>query len=386
MVRIFDLSTLELLRPEKRGMLGRRLGNRDKESVTFKGPVLSVDFSPEDSWLCVGSSDKNVTLWRVSDGECYQTFDGHSDWVTSVRFSPDGMMILSASYDGTAKVWRVSDSHLAHTLEGHASFVSAAEWGQKGQLIATASGDHSVRLWEAEDGKEVHHLQGHSSWVLDVAFAPREHLLASCGADNVVILWDTRSGTLLSMLRDHTDWVESLSFDPTGNMLATGSHDRNIIVWDVADSSQPHKRLTLHGRRVVPLLSWLYYMLLDLSNWLLNRESAFDDVDILQAAMDDNANNDDPHMAELVANDDEHLAERAMALVRDDVHGIDVQDQVRRRAAHARAPRRAAAWVAAALPRANPAPRSEPAASVCACAPPMRPGHPRHHVPQVRGR
>jgi hypothetical protein len=328
---VIDLATLRLLSPETRGMLGKSTSSKaDKEVVTFKGPALSVDFSPEDSWLCVGASDNKVTLWRVSDGECYQTFDGHADSITSVRFSPDGMMILSASYDGTAKIWRVSDGHLAMSLEEHTSFISGAEWGEKGQLVATGSGDHLVLIWDPEEGRVLHRLEGHESWVLAVAFAPRDHILASCGADNLVFLWDALTGSKLSMIDEHTDWVESVCFDPTGIMLASAGHDRDIRVWDVTEPTAPRIRLTLKGRRPWPVMSWLYYKATDLGDWLRGKEPYDDEIEFgVLDAVTNNTAQEDPKLNEIGSRYEGHLAERAMALVRDDVLGLNVRDQVR---------------------------------------------------------
>lgn len=331
-VRVIDLSTLRLLQPDARGLLGKSTPSMaDKEVVTFKGPVLSLDFSPEDSWLCVGASDNKVTLWRVSDGECYQTFEGHTDGVTSVRFSPDGMMILSASYDGTAKIWRVSDGHLNMSLEEHSSFVSGAEYGEKGQLVATGGGDRLVLIWDAEEGKVVHRLEGHESWVLAVAFAPRDHILASCGADNLVLLWDALAGSRLAELRAHSDWVETLAFDPTGSMLATAGHDRDILVWDVTEPTAPTIRQTLKGRRLWPALSSLYFKAIDISDWLSGKHASPDDDEqfgVLDALTDHNAEHEDPKLEEIASRVEGHFSERAMALVRDDVLGLSVREQV----------------------------------------------------------
>lgn len=336
-MRIFDLTSLRLLFPESRGILGSAVttSHQDREVTTFKGPVVCLDFSSEDSWLCVGAADNTVTLWRVADGECYQTLEGHSDGITSVRCSPDGMMMLSASYDGTAKIWRVSDGRLVASLEEHSSFVSGAEWGEKGQLIATCSGDGLVLFWDPDEARVIHRLDGHESCVLAIAFALRDHMLVSCGADKLVILWDALTGSLLSTIDTHTDWVESVCFDPTGMMLASAGLDRNIRVWDVTEPSAPKLKHTLSGRRLRPVLSWLFYKAVDLREWLSGSNAGWGDDEAVADeqlgfldGLDGLHASEDPKMAEIVPRATGSLAERAMALVRDDVLGLAIRDQV----------------------------------------------------------
>ena len=65
----------------------------------------SVAFSPDGQYLASSSGDKAVKLWRVENGECTRTMEGHSETVQSVAFSPDGQYLASGSDDKTVKLW-----------------------------------------------------------------------------------------------------------------------------------------------------------------------------------------------------------------------------------------------------------------------------------------
>lgn len=326
---MIDLHTLKTLTPEKRGYLGKGAETGGKDAVTFKGPVLAVDFSPEDKWLCVGASDNKVTLWRVSDGECYHTFEGHEDWVTSVRFSPDGMNILTASYDGTARIWRVADGHLSQTFSAHGGFVSCAEWDKTGQRIATGSGDHQVRLWTSDSDQPLAVLQGHESWALSVSFSPRGNLLASGGADRMVLLWNAHSMEVIARLADcHADWIEAVSFDSSGSLLATAGHDKNIHVWDVADPASPRQHATLKGRHHVPIVTDLRHQMSWLHQRLWGRPGLDPSaLDLLQH-VDLNSSEEDPPFATVFGPEATRAEDRAMTMIRDDIVGLDIGEQL----------------------------------------------------------
>ena len=81
--------------------------------------MWSVSFSPDGTKVASGSGDNTVKLWDVTSGECLQTLEGHSRYVTSVSFSPDGTKVASGSWDKTVKLWDVTSGECLQTLEGH---------------------------------------------------------------------------------------------------------------------------------------------------------------------------------------------------------------------------------------------------------------------------
>jgi WD40 repeat protein len=72
-----------------------------------RGPISSVQFSPDGNTLVSGGEDGTVRLWNAMNGKELQRFEGHRDAVTSVAFAPDGQAVISGSRDSTALIWDI---------------------------------------------------------------------------------------------------------------------------------------------------------------------------------------------------------------------------------------------------------------------------------------
>ena len=83
-----------------------------------------------------GSSDKTLKVWRLADGSCEKTLEGHMSIVS--RGWPGGERIVSGSDDSVLKVWRLEDGSCEKTLEGHGSAVSC---------VAVLPGGGAGRFW-----------------------------------------------------------------------------------------------------------------------------------------------------------------------------------------------------------------------------------------------
>ena len=119
-----------------------------EKKITGSSNKYSVSFSPDGTKVASGSYDKMVKLWDVTSGECLQTLEGHSDYVTSVTFSPDGMKVASGSWDNAVKMWDATSGECLQTLEGHSWYVNSVSFSPDGTKVASGSSDKTINIWE----------------------------------------------------------------------------------------------------------------------------------------------------------------------------------------------------------------------------------------------
>ena len=74
-----------------------------------------------------GSHDDTLKVWRLADGSCEKTLQGHKRVrVFCVVVLPGGDRMVSCSCDNTLKIWRLADGSCEKTLQHHAGLVGVA--------------------------------------------------------------------------------------------------------------------------------------------------------------------------------------------------------------------------------------------------------------------
>ncbi len=219
-----------------------------------RGPVLSVEWSPDGTRIASGSVDQTVQVWAAESGRLLQTCTGHRGPVLSVAWSPDGTRIASASEDRTVRVWAAESGRLLQTYTGHKSTVWSAAWSPDGTRIASASFDQTVQVWLAESRRWLRTYTGHKSTVNSVAWSPDGARIASGSDDQTVQVWQAESGRWLRTCTGQGGIVEDVEWSPDGTRIAAGSQDRVVQVWQ-AESGRRLQTYTGH-RGPVNSVAW----------------------------------------------------------------------------------------------------------------------------------
>jgi WD40 repeat protein len=201
---------------------------------TFGG-ILSIQFNPDGQTFATSSTNCEVQVWSVANGQRLLTLQGHKNWVRQIAFDSTGELLASASDDGTLRIWDLVKGSCNCILSEHNGSVYGVAFSPDGQVIASGGSDCTIRLWNASDGSCLALLVGHSAGILATSFSPCGNLLASGSFDNTIRIWDVQTGACLQILTEHINWVTGLNFSPDGQWLASPSCDRTIRIWRVAD-------------------------------------------------------------------------------------------------------------------------------------------------------
>ncbi|CAM5172821.1 unnamed protein product [Eretmochelys imbricata] len=197
---------------------------RDLVTIHTDGsePISVVSFSPDGSYLAVGSHDNFVYMYGVSEGgrkysrvgKC----SGHSSFITHLDWAADSSCFVTNSGDYEILYWdpttcrQIPNTGAVRNLEwatascvlGFGVFgiwpegadgtdINAACRSHDGKLLASADDFGKVHLFSypcCQPRAPSHAAGGHSSHVTNVAFLPDDSLLLSTGGtDTSVLQW-----------------------------------------------------------------------------------------------------------------------------------------------------------------------------------------------------
>jgi len=224
------------------------------------GTTWDLAWNSSGTLLASASDDSLIRIWIASSGLLDKTLAGHTGPVVGVDWSPDDTSIISIGsfFDETlnVKLWNVANE--TEVASYRAGLVDGVDWQSQ-------SGSTTIALAENLNGAKVIDISdlvtdpdlltrtsstiGNQEPVTSVAWHPTNSDQLAVGQGNgEVIIWTVSTNTAVTTLSGHTDWISGLSWSPNGSQLASVSVDGTLRVWDVASSVQEHLVTNTNGR------------------------------------------------------------------------------------------------------------------------------------------
>ncbi|MBL8798576.1 MAG: WD40 repeat domain-containing protein [Planctomycetia bacterium] len=209
------------------------LAQQRREFVGHLGPVLDVQFSPDQKFVISGAIDATVRFWSI-DGKLLETFK-HKGPARAVAISPDGKLFISGADDRTARLAAGKKEIGVAMFEGGGSAVAFSPDGTRvavGSAVRTPDkvGAAIIKIFDTATMKEEQELKGGINSVIALTYSPDGARLAAGTRKGELHLWDVVAGKQLAEIPGHHAEINALRFSPDGKQLAAMFVDKFLLV------------------------------------------------------------------------------------------------------------------------------------------------------------
>lgn len=195
--------------------------------------IHSVAWSPNGKAVAAGTESMDIKLWDVARGNELLSLDVKTNPVKSIAFSPDGKTLAAGLSCGFVMLWDMTSGQQLLSIHAHKDRIDSITFPPDGkQLASTGSGE--LKLWSPISGKELANFSQVKAYCL--SFDPSGRTLA-IGSENAVKLLEAQSGKELMTLDAHADSVNDISCRADGKNIAVAQRKQSVRIWSLDASS-----------------------------------------------------------------------------------------------------------------------------------------------------
>uniref|UniRef100_A0A672R2I9 EMAP like 3 n=1 Tax=Sinocyclocheilus grahami TaxID=75366 RepID=A0A672R2I9_SINGR len=117
---------------------------------------LCADFSPNGGVVSVGLSTGRWVVLDLQTKEVVTDLTDGNEQLSVMRYSPDGSFLAVGSHDNFIYIYNVTEGGRRYTrfgkCTGHSSFITHLDWSKDGKYIMSNSGDYEILYWDVASG------------------------------------------------------------------------------------------------------------------------------------------------------------------------------------------------------------------------------------------
>ena len=220
---------------------GKKLGILSLSTKELKelGPshsqwILSLVYSPDNSLIVTGSSDKIVKVWKSSNLDPLFQLKGHTADVWSTVVNQDNSVLFTVGEKGEVFSWDLHSKTIKQSFLGHKGAVYSVLLTKNQENLVTGSADGTIRFWSTKDSSQTGILH-HPGLVRKLIIFNQDQTLLSISGKTLKI-WDLAELKLITTL-SHPSNLISLALSPDQRFLATGDDSNRIWIWELKTSN-----------------------------------------------------------------------------------------------------------------------------------------------------
>lgn len=199
----------------------------------FPNSAYSVDFSPDNKYIAVGSADHLVRIFDLNSFKLVDTLNLHDNWVLEVEFSKHGEFMVSGAFSSEIIVWKTEPFEPIRILKNENGFNGAFVLFDNNEKLLTA-GNSEIIIWSIETGKVIRKIPVQPA-LQSVQLTPDLKYLVTCAEDHTVRIWEFNTGEEIWKYTNPKPEISSCRISPNGQYLAVATPESNILIWKIED-------------------------------------------------------------------------------------------------------------------------------------------------------
>ncbi|XP_005172258.2 echinoderm microtubule-associated protein-like 3 isoform X1 [Danio rerio] len=124
--------------------------------TTLEDSGLCADFCPNGAVVSVGLSTARWVVLDLQTKEVVADLIDGNEQLSVMRYSPDGSFLAVGSHDNFIYIYSVTEGGRRYTrfgkCTGHSSFITHLDWSKDGKFIMSNSGDYEILYWDVASG------------------------------------------------------------------------------------------------------------------------------------------------------------------------------------------------------------------------------------------
>ncbi|XP_054743311.1 phospholipase A-2-activating protein-like [Anastrepha obliqua] len=227
---------------DKTVKLWKCVGDGYVEAVTLqdhKNFVACVCYLEAEQWICTGSNDATVAIYKEGSFVPILTLKGHDSTVCSIAAGAEPQTLITGSWDNTARIWTIDQvgSVTSVVLRGHESAVWSVACMTEVKKYITGSADKCIYYWNAK-GDKLRMLKGHTDCVRGI-LALNNNSLLSCANDALIKYWN-EDGECVQEMSGHTNYIYSVAANKAlgENVVMSCGEDSTLRMWNLESGQE----------------------------------------------------------------------------------------------------------------------------------------------------
>ncbi|XP_046463302.1 tRNA (guanine-N(7)-)-methyltransferase non-catalytic subunit WDR4-like [Daphnia pulex] len=199
--------------------------NTHSEDYSHLKMGTCLALSPCASFLAVCTSDKNLTVWKLSSMDVLKQWKAARK-VSSLTFNSDSSQLLVADKAGDCFTYSLNEpTGQGKLILGHLSMLLAVVVSSDNKFVITSERDEKIRVSCLPNAYNIHsYCLGHTEFITSLAFIQNNLLLSGSG-DGTLRVWDYLDGKML-----HTETLKETSDEEMEKAV------RSVVVYNASET------------------------------------------------------------------------------------------------------------------------------------------------------